>query len=71
MFGSRTLAHHLIRGGTAAAFIALAIAVASAQPLVSLAAIVGAVIVMRGCPLCWVIGLIETIANRTNMGGLG
>jgi len=27
-------------------------------------AIVLAVVAMRGCPMCWVLGLVETFGNR-------
>jgi energy-converting hydrogenase Eha subunit B len=67
MFASRTVVGHLMRGGIAAALIAWALQ--SADPAFAVAAIVLAVVAMRGCPLCWTLGLVETIANRLGRSG--
>src|SRR5262249_24584970 len=64
MFASRTVVNHLMRGGIAGSLIAWAIVHQSSDPVFTLLAIVLAVVAMRGCPLCWTIGLVETIANR-------
>ena len=64
-FGNRTLALHLIRG--AMGFGALAIAVAAPMShWASLALIPVALVALKGCPVCWAIGLVETIAPRTH-----
>ena len=64
MFASKTVAAHLMRGGVAAALIAWALMHASSDPVVAVAAGVLAVVAMRGCPLCWMLGLFETIGAR-------
>ncbi len=64
MFASKTVAAHLMRGGLAAALIAWALLHASADPGFAAAAGVLAVVAMRGCPLCWALGLVETIGER-------
>jgi len=61
MFASSTIVAHLMRGGIAAALIAWAVVNQSSHPGFAIAAGVLAVVAMRGCPMCWTIGLIETI----------
>jgi hypothetical protein len=69
MFASRTVVGHLMRGGIAAALIAWALLHQASDPVFAVAAIVLAVVAMRGCPLCWTLGLVETIANRSRLFG--
>ena len=64
MFASKTIAAHLVRGVTAAALIAWALLHQSSNPAFAVAAGVLAVAAMRGCPLCWTVGLFETIGER-------
>ena len=64
MFASKTIAAHLSRGVTAAALIAWALLHQSSSPVFAVAAGVLAVVAMRGCPLCWTLGLLETIGER-------
>jgi hypothetical protein len=63
-FGSKTIAGHLLRGAAAVALFAFAIRVGSAQPALSIIAGIGAIVMLRGCPMCWTLGLIETITRR-------
>jgi len=64
MFASKTVAAHLMRGGLAAALIAWALLHVSTDLGFAAAAGVLAVVAMRGCPLCWALGLVETIGER-------
>jgi hypothetical protein len=64
MFASQTIAAHLMRGAIAAALITWALQHQSSDPAFAVAAGVVAVIAMRGCPLCWTVGLVETIGER-------
>jgi len=64
MFGSATVTAHLFKGVVAAALIAWALGHQSSDPVFAVAAGIGAVAAMRGCPMCWTIGLVETIATR-------
>jgi hypothetical protein len=61
MFGSTTVVAHLMKGATAAALLAWAWLHQSSEPAFAVAALVLAVIAMRGCPMCWMLGLFETI----------
>lgn len=62
MFGSRSVLAHLLRGAIAALLLWLGLGGTWGQPALAVAGIAGAVVAMRGCPMCWTIGLIETIA---------
>jgi hypothetical protein len=58
------LTAHLVRGATAAILIAWALAFASTQPALAVAAGVMAAIAMRGCPACWMLGLWDSIRHH-------
>jgi hypothetical protein len=64
VFGSRSVAAHLLRGAIAAGFLMGAVQNGSSHPILAIAAIGVALIAMRGCPMCWTLGLVETIAAR-------
>lgn len=53
----RALYAWLVRGALGLAL--LAVAVSKREPLVAVPALVAALIAFRGCPICWVFGLIE------------
>jgi hypothetical protein len=53
----RALSTWLIRGTMGLAL--LAVAVSTGESLVAVPAVLVALIAFRGCPLCWVFGLIE------------
>ena len=53
----RALYAWLVRG--AIGFALLAVAVSTGEPLVAIPALLVALIAFRGCPMCWVLGLIE------------
>jgi hypothetical protein len=60
-FASKTLARHALRGGVAIGAIALAIELNHDQPLLAGVAGIAALIALRGCPMCWIVGLLETL----------
>ena len=69
MFASRNIPQHLIRGILAALLIAMAL---SPVPWwMAVPAVVAAMVLMRGCPMCWLIGLVMTIANRVGIRNTG
>jgi hypothetical protein len=68
MFASKTIAGHLLRGVIAAVLIAWALLHQASDPAFAAAAGVGALAAMRGCPLCWTFGLIETCSRRPSSG---
>jgi hypothetical protein len=58
------LTAHLVRGATAAVLIAWALFFAGTQPALALVSGAVAVIAMRGCPACWMLGLWDTLRHR-------
>ena len=66
LFASRSIAAHLLRGVIAATLLAWAIVSGASHPALAIGAGIGAVVAMRGCPMCWTVGLVETIAARFN-----
>ena len=52
----------LARGGVG--FALLAVAASTGEPLVAIPALLVALITFRGCPMCWVFGLIERGAHN-------
>jgi len=59
---SASVARHLARGAIGFGLIGLALAlIPSRGPLVLLLVLPG-MVALRGCPTCWVIGLIETLS---------
>ena len=63
MFGSAFLGAHMMRGAVAAALLAWAIFHQTAHPWLSLGAGVAALVALRGCPICWTVGLVETLSQ--------
>ena len=58
------LTAHLVRGATAAALIAWTLLYVESQPALAVVSGVMAVIAMRGCPACWMLGLWDTLRHR-------
>jgi len=71
LFASKTVVAHLMRGVIAAALIAWALVHQSTEPVFAIAAGAAAVVAMRGCPLCWTLGLIETIGEKIRVRSHG
>ena len=69
MFGSKTVLAHILRGVIGFGALALAILLArdadTARVHASVALAIVALIALRGCPVCWTIGLFETLRGRT------
>ena len=67
--GLLALAGGLARGPQFAVFLQLLALLHGGGPLGILAAVCAAglaVVLLRGCPMCWVIGLVETVALRAS-----
>lgn len=67
IFATQTLTGHLIRGTAAFALLYATISQQHAHPGWSVLAGLAALVAMRGCPMCWTIGLIETIGHRLGL----
>lgn len=63
MFASKTMAEHLVRGALAAMALAgAALCSARIWPLLVLGPL--ALVLLRGCPTCWTVGLVELIGRK-------
>ena len=64
MFASKTVREHVLRGAAGIALIVVALNMAAQHWVLSGAALLAAVVSFRGCPMCWVVGLVETVVYR-------
>ena len=63
VFGSTSLFGHLLRG--LMGFVAVDWAfMHQSEPVLAVLAVGVALVLFRGCPLCWTVGLMETIAGK-------
>ena len=65
------LTAHVVRGATAAALIAWALLFSQSEPALAVVAGVAAAIAMRGCPACWMLGLLDAISETTRIRRAG
>jgi hypothetical protein len=64
MFASKSLTEHLLRGALGASALAGAVAFASlGWPAVLLVPL--GLVALRGCPMCWTVGLAQTLWAKT------
>jgi hypothetical protein len=63
VFGSKSLIGHLLRGLTGFGAVYWAFTHQS-ELVLSVLAIGAALVLFRGCPVCWTVGLMETIAGK-------
>ncbi len=65
MFSSRTILEHVIRGvvgfGSVVVIVLISRHFGPVQLLISLALVGIALFAWRGCPMCWAVGLLDTI----------
>jgi hypothetical protein len=63
---SRSITLHLLRGFGAAGLIALAVSYGGAHAWLWPPALIGAVLLMRGCPMCWLMGFVDAAKSGRN-----
>jgi len=63
MFESKSLPEHLARGFVGIGAFVAAILLAPHHPSLALAALPVGFLALRGCPSCWLVGLVQTIAT--------
>lgn len=63
-FASKSVAEHLIRGGIAATAIYLTIAHGDEFGALGLGLVAVGLVALRGCPMCWAVGLFDTVSSR-------
>ena len=64
MFESRSITRHLLRGVAGFGLLATALRLLETHPGWGLASLALGLVVLRGCPMCWTLGLIETVGAR-------
>lgn len=64
MFGSKTLTEHLLRGIVGVGCFVAGVSGSSTSPWLSIALLGLALLALRGCPMCWTLGLVQTLAAR-------
>ena len=62
-FASTSLPRHLVRGVVGFGSLIAAFALIPAVGLLSLLLLPIGVLALRGCPMCWTIGLLQTISR--------
>lgn len=63
LFASESLIGHLLRGGIGIGLLVWAIQ-HQTQGALSWAAALGALLAFRGCPMCWTVGLVESVLQK-------
>jgi hypothetical protein len=64
MFASKSVVEHLARGLVGLGALGGSVFYAASYPWLSLLAIPVALVALRGCPMCWTIGLVQTLVAR-------
>lgn len=64
MYCSTSVSVHLMRGAAALGLIFAAIYLSTYGVEWSALAGIGAVVLLRGCPMCWLMGLFETMQRK-------
>ncbi len=64
MFKSGSFAGHLVRGILGFGLLAIALLYAPVLGWWTVAPVVVALVAFRGCPMCWIVGLVETVLQR-------
>lgn len=64
MFASTTLQEHLLRGLVGIGAFAAAVVYGPEAPWLGIVLVPAGLIALRGCPMCWMMGLFETLGNR-------
>jgi hypothetical protein len=62
-FGSSSVARHLTRGVLGFGLLVASVALVPVWGLVSLVLAPFGMVALRGCPTCWVVGLMQTVSR--------
>jgi hypothetical protein len=68
MFASKSIPEHLARGVVGLGAFSASAFLAPLHPWLALAALPLGIFALRGCPTCWLLGLVQTIAPRLGKG---
>jgi hypothetical protein len=61
---NRAVSAHLLRGLGAVTLLAAAFVFGGEQTWLLPPLLLGALVLLRGCPMCWLVGLFEVIGRR-------
>jgi hypothetical protein len=61
IFGNRTIGRHLLRGALGITALYISLSTLRGTTWGSLIFLAAALYLLKGCPMCWTLGLIETI----------
>jgi len=64
MYCSTSVSVHLLRGAAAVGLIVAALFLSGYGVVWSAIAGIGAIVLLRGCPMCWLMGLFETMQKK-------
>jgi len=64
MFGSTSISAHIARGVAGFGALAICALTMSTHPAVAAVMVPIALVSLRGCPMCWTVGLVETVAAK-------
>jgi hypothetical protein len=64
VFKSKTVLGHIARGIAGFAFLAIVLGYGPELGWWTLIPAAGALAFLRGCPMCWTVGLVETVLHR-------
>ena len=64
MFASKTLLEHLVRGAIGLGALWLALHFASVSVLIPIVLVPISLFALKGCPMCWLLGLGETLLAK-------
>ena len=64
MFASKSIIEHLLRGVFGIAPLAVSVSLVASRPWSAVALLVIALAALRGCPMCWTVGLLQLLAAR-------
>ncbi len=69
MFNSRSVVEHIFRGALGFGLLTVGLRYSAVLGWWTLAPVVGALLCFRGCPMCWTVGLVETVLHRKTQKG--
>lgn len=64
MYYTTSVRWHLLRGANAIACVGVALYFGVDHPFIAVVAVPCAIFLMRGCPMCWMFGLVERLRDR-------
>ncbi|MES2508935.1 MAG: hypothetical protein V4625_03355 [Pseudomonadota bacterium] len=63
-FASSSVTEHLLRGAAGVGALVWAVSLLATHPFASLGLALLALVAFRGCPMCWIMGLVETVHRK-------